>query len=144
MFPADFAQLESTVPDSQSTFPGQRLGLPETGPRSVARLGRRIAALLIDWAIATGISYLITHEQNPWVTLGAFAVLQYVFIITLSGSVGHLALGLRVVPLNPAWIGPVKPLIRTVLLSLAIPAVIWDTDQRGLHDRLASTVLVRR
>jgi len=34
--------------------------------------------------------------------------------------------------------------IRTVLLCLFIPAVIWDRDQRGMHDRLAGTVLVRR
>ena len=77
-------------------------------------------------------------------TLGAFAALQYIFIVTLSGSIGHLALGLRLVPLNPAWIGVVKPLVRTVLLCIVIPAAIWDTDQRGLHDRLAATVLVRR
>ena len=33
-------------------WPGQRLGLPESGPRSIARFGRRVAALFIDWAIA--------------------------------------------------------------------------------------------
>ena len=77
-------------------------------------------------------------------TLGAFAALQYIFIVTLSGSIGHLVFGLRVVPVNPAWIGPVKPLVRTVLVCIVIPAVIWDVDQRGLHDRLAATVLVRR
>ena len=26
--------------------------------------------------------------------------------------------------------------------SLVIPAVIWDADQRGLHDKAAGTVLV--
>ena len=130
--------------DSQTSWPGHRLGLPDTGPRSVARLGRRIGALVVDWALATGISFLITHEQNAWVTLGAFAALQYIFIVTLSGSIGHLVFGLRVVPLNPAWIGVVKPLVRTVLVCIVIPAVIWDIDQRGLHDRLAATVLVRR
>ncbi|MCU1514874.1 MAG: hypothetical protein JWO10_1964, partial [Microbacteriaceae bacterium] len=37
-----------------------------------------------------------------------------------------------------------RPALRTVLLSLVIPAVIWDLDQRGLHDKAAGTVLVRR
>jgi uncharacterized RDD family membrane protein YckC len=135
------------MPTQQEThpdWPGKRLGLPATGPRSVARFGRRLVALLIDWAIATGISFLLVHEQHAWITLGAFALLQYVFIITLSGSVGHLIAGLRVVPLDPAWVGPLKPLIRTVLLCLVIPVAMWDTDQRGLHDRVARTVLVRR
>ena len=67
-------------------WPGKRFGLPDTGPRSVARFGRRLGAVVIDWAIATGISFLITREQNPGVTLLAFAALQYIFIMTLSGA----------------------------------------------------------
>jgi hypothetical protein len=31
-----------------------------------------------------------------------------------------------------------------VLLCLSVPALIWDRDQRGLHDKAAKTVLVRR
>ena len=31
------------------TYPGERLGLPERGTGSVARWGRRILALLVDW-----------------------------------------------------------------------------------------------
>jgi uncharacterized RDD family membrane protein YckC len=34
--------------------------------------------------------------------------------------------------------------IRTALLCLAVPALIFDSDSRGLHDRVAGTVLVRR
>jgi uncharacterized RDD family membrane protein YckC len=33
--------------------------------------------------------------------------------------------------------------VRTALLIVVIPAVIWDADQRGLHDKVAGTVLVR-
>jgi uncharacterized RDD family membrane protein YckC len=29
------------------------------------------------------------------------------------------------------------------LLLLLVPAVIWDRDGRGLHDKLAGTLLVR-
>jgi uncharacterized RDD family membrane protein YckC len=107
-------------------------------------MGRRIIAILIDWAIATGVSFLIVHRQDAWITLGSFAVLQVIFIATLSGSVGHLVLGMRVVPLDPKWVGVLKPAIRTVLLCLVIPAVIFDKDQRGLHDKVAGTVLVRK
>src|SRR6476660_6896579 len=39
-------------------YPGQRLGLPQAGPRSLARLGRRVGALLIDWLIAYGLAAL--------------------------------------------------------------------------------------
>ena len=134
------------MPDAALTsadWPGQRLGLPLSGPRSVARLGRRLVALAVDWALASLVGYLFF--DGTWIgILGAFAVLQYLFLVTVSGSVGHLLLGMRVVPLVPRWIGVWRPLVRTVLLSLAIPAVIYDRDQRGLHDQLAGTVLVRR
>lgn len=124
-------------------WPGRGLGLPEAGPRSIARLGRRVVAILIDWGIATGAGWLFLGGDGFGI-LAIFAALQVVFIATLSGSIGHLVLGLRVVPLNPRWIGIVRPAARTVLLCLLIPAVIWDRDQRGLHDVLAGTVLVRR
>jgi uncharacterized RDD family membrane protein YckC len=125
-------------------WPGKRLGLPETGPRSIARLGRRLIALIIDWGIATALVWAFVHKQDGGWILAVFAVLQVLFIALLSGSIGHLIAGLRVVPLNPGWIGFLKPAIRTVLLCVVIPAVIWDVDQRGLHDRLAGTALVRR
>ena len=38
----------------------------------------------------------------------------------------------------------VQVAIRSLLLCLAIPALIWDRDGRGLHDKAANTVLVRR
>jgi hypothetical protein len=40
-------------------------------------------------------------------------------------------------------IGVRRPVVRSVLLVLVIPAVVWDLDQRGLHDRVAGTILVR-
>jgi hypothetical protein len=128
-------------------WPGQRLGLPETGPRSIARLGRRVAALFIDWAIAWVISAAFFAEDpfqpNAWATLAVFAVEQLVFLWTLNGSIGHLLLRMRVVPVRPARLGLWRPVVRTALLCLAIPALIWDRDQRGLHDQLAGTMLVR-
>ncbi len=124
-------------------WPGQRLGLPSSGPRSVARIGRRLVALAVDWALASLVGYVF-FDGTWFGILGSFAVMQYLFIVLLSGSIGHLLLGMRVVPLVPRWIGVWRPLVRTLLLSLAIPGVIYDRDQRGLHDQLAGTVLVRR
>src|ERR1700755_2622158 len=39
-------------------YPGQRLGLPQSGPRSLARMGRRFAAPPVDWLIAYGLAAL--------------------------------------------------------------------------------------
>jgi uncharacterized RDD family membrane protein YckC len=143
-----------TPPTTAQDWPGKRLGLPERGPRSIARGGRRILAVILDWIIATTISVVFFTEgatildrlgaSNATATLLAFAVLQVAFISTVGGSIGHLVFGMRVVPLTPTWVGVLRPLGRTALLCLFIPAVIWDRDQRGMHDRLVGTVLVRR
>lgn len=130
-------------PASASAWPGQRLGLPESGPRSVARPGRRFIALAIDWGTAVLVSVAF-FSYDGWATLAVFAVAQAVFLLTANGSVGHLILGMRVVPIAGGYLGLWRPFVRTILLCLVIPAVIWDRDQRGMHDRLIGTVLVRR
>ncbi|MFM9876488.1 MAG: RDD family protein [Rhodoglobus sp.] len=124
-------------------WPGRSLGLPASGPRSIGRLGRRIVALCIDWATAVLVSVAF-FSYEPVATLAIFALVQIVFLLTLNASPGHLLLGLRVVPVRGGYLGPWRPFARTLLLCLVIPAVIWDKDQRGMHDRLVSTVLVRR
>ncbi|GAA2890328.1 RDD family protein [Microbacterium esteraromaticum] len=136
-----------------SDYPGQRLGMPISGPGSIARPGRRISALLIDYFAATIIAIgflaynpLSLPAEAGWrqfAPMMVFAVLQIVFLATANGSPGHRMLGMRVQRLDGAWVGLWRPIVRTLLLVFVIPAVIWDTDQRGLHDKIAGTVLVR-
>lgn len=124
-------------------WPGERLGLPRSGPRSVARTGRRLLGVAVDWLLALLVSSALLGG-DPWVTLGLFAVLHVAGVATVGGSPGHLLLRMRVLRVDGAWPGPPRALVRTVLLCLVIPAAVWDADQRGLHDRLAGTVLLRR
>lgn len=126
-----------------SEWPGRHFGLPATGPRSIARFRRRLAAFAIDAALVALISYAFFGYER-WASLAVFAALQIVFLVLVSGSIGHLLLGMRVVPLKSGWIGIWRPVVRTLLLSLLVPALITDRDGRGLHDRLAGTVLVRQ
>lgn len=130
----------SVTSDAQS-FPGERLGRPASGSGSIARLGRRVGALFIDY----GAAYLISgfFAWDPLAILAIFALIQIAFLPTIQGSPGHRILGLRVVRVDGSWVGLWRPLIRTALLILVIPAVIWDADQRGLHDKAAGTVLIR-
>ncbi|MCA4132750.1 RDD family protein [Arthrobacter sp. M4] len=133
-----------TGPDTSgiSKYPGERLGLPESGPGSVARAARRIFAIVIDWTIALLISNF-AFGANQWATLGIFAVEQTLLIGTLGYSIGHRVVGIHVVRLGGGPAGPLAAFVRTVLLCLVIPAVIFDPDQRGLHDKAMNTVLVR-
>lgn len=134
-------------------YPGERLGLPESGPGSIARIGRRIGALVIDYVAATIIATaFLGYDQfalpseaglTLFAPMAVFALLQIVFIPTLGGSPGHRILGMRVVRRDGAWIGLWRPVVRTLLLVIVIPAVVWDADQRGLHDKVIDTLLIR-
>jgi uncharacterized RDD family membrane protein YckC len=134
-------------------YPGERLGLPESGPRSIGRVGRRIGALLIDYVAATIIAtgflgfdqFALPSEAGltQFAPMFVFALLQIIFIPVVGGSPGHRILGMRVVRIDGSWIGLWRPILRTLLLVLVIPAVIWDGDQRGLHDKAVGTVLIR-
>ncbi|WP_317451051.1 RDD family protein [Microbacterium thalassium] len=126
---------------SPPSYPGERLGLPREGTGSVGRLGRRVGALFLDY----GAAYLISgfFGWDALAILVIFAAIQLVFIPTLQGSPGHRIFGLRIVRADGAWVGLWRPIIRTLLLIVVIPAVIWDVDQRGLHDKAAGTILLR-
>ncbi|GAB3126109.1 RDD family protein [Glaciibacter psychrotolerans] len=116
--------------------------MPQTGPRSVGRLGRRLAAVAIDWALATAASALFFNYDTLAISL-IFVGMQIVFIPTLGGSIGQRMLGMRVVALAGGWVGLWRPIVRSILLGIVVPALVWDSDQRGFHDKIAGTVLIR-
>ncbi|MCU1565518.1 MAG: hypothetical protein JWQ56_455 [Pseudarthrobacter sp.] len=134
-----------TGPDTSgiSKYPGERLGLPESGPGSIARAGRRIVAILIDWGIALLISNF-AFGGDAWANLAIFAIEQILLIGTLGYSIGHRVMGIHVVRAGGGAPGPLAALVRSVLLCLVIPAVIFDPDHRGLHDKAMNTLLLRR
>jgi hypothetical protein len=128
-----------------------RLGLPVRGPGSMAPLGRRVVALAIDWLLCLAISEAFV-DGDPMATLGVFALENVVLVGTAGFTVGHRVLGLRVRDVATAGSatagagapGLVRAAVRTVLLCLVIPAVVWDAEGRPLHDRVAGTLIVRR
>ncbi len=139
------------TPESRSAYPGERLGLPESGPGSLAPMGRRLGALMIDWLIAYGLAALAlrlgafsehalaTAVLVIWFVLGVVAVRLFGF------TPGQLALGLQVVVLGrglPVGIG--RAVVRGLLVGTVIPALFTDWDGRGLQDRLTGTAVVRR
>ncbi len=129
--------------DSQR-WAGERLGLPEKSSGSLGKMGRRVSALLIDWSAALLVSYAFFSADNT-ATLAIFA-LQSAILTALTGSTfGHRLVGLKLVRLDGVpVIGFAKAMVRVGLILLVLPAVIWDNDNRGLHDKAAGTVLVRR
>jgi len=123
-------------------YPGQRLGLPESGPGSVVPFPTRIGAVFVDWALSVVISRGFL-SGDEWATLAIFGIANLVLVSTLGAGVGGRLFRIRVARLDGSHPAPTAVLIRTVLLCLAIPALIWDRDGRGLHDKAGGTVVVR-
>ena len=121
--------------------PGERFGLPAEGPRSVAGLGRRLGALLIDWLLCMVISLAAFHTQE-W-TIVIFAAETYLLTALVGLTIGKRLLGIRVARLDGRPVGLVWALVRTLLLLAVVPPLITDRDLRGLHDRAANTIVVR-
>lgn len=122
---------------------GARLGLPASGPGSLAPLPRRIGAIAVDWLAAVLVS-LTWFDYAGWAVLAVFAATQLLLLPTLGGGFGHVLFGMRLQRETGGYAGFLRPALRTLLLCLVVPAVIWDQDGRGLHDRVAGTVLVLR
>jgi uncharacterized RDD family membrane protein YckC len=142
------------VADDTPDYPGKKFGLPMTGPSSVAPMGRRLAALLVDWVLCYLIgSSIVRHnvftvtdahyQEAQWVALLLFVVEVYLLTAISGLTVGKRLLGLRVIRTNGGRPGFRWAAVRTVLLLFVIPACLTDHDMRGLHDRAADTIVVR-
>ncbi len=114
-------------------------------------MGRRFAALIVDWLIAYGLAALAM--SFGWITLPMLstAVLVIWFVLGAASvrlfgfTPGQFALGLVVVPVdNRLHVGLGRALVRGLLIALVIPPLFTDTDGRGLHDRVTATAVVRR
>lgn len=128
-------------------YRGKRLGLPEQGPGAMAPLGRRFGAIFVDWALCMLIAYGLfargdQQAAGNW-ALGIFLVLSVLTVGTIGCTPGKRLLGIKVVAEDGGRLGAGRVLARSVLLCLVIPALVWDRDGRGLHDRVARAVQVR-
>jgi uncharacterized RDD family membrane protein YckC len=144
----------STTPPGgtlSTPYPGARLGLPEDGRGSVAGWGRRFLALLIDWIASTLVAALFIgsdvwsgHGAEQWATMAVFAVETTVLTPLMGGSFGQLTTRIAVARLDGKPVKLFAALLRTLLICLVIPPLVFNRDQRGLHDLAAGTVTLKR
>ena len=117
------------------------MGRPATGPGSIGRFLKRLGALFVDWILSMIVCSIFFHS-NPWLTLALFGIGQILGVGLTGHTIGHRLFGMQVQSVEGKAINFVQGLIRSLLLCLFIPALVADKDQRGMHDRLAKSILV--
>jgi uncharacterized RDD family membrane protein YckC len=113
-------------------------------------LGRRFAALMLDWLscyfIITAISGGIgaTVPNRPFYVLGLFFTQIFILSWLQGASLGHRIFGIRVIRyVDGGPINAQQALIRSALLLTVIFAITFDEEGRGLHERFSQTILIR-
>jgi uncharacterized RDD family membrane protein YckC len=123
--------------------------VPAAGPAhdwEPASLLRRFGALLVDWIACLLITGTFANPRiEPWAPV-AILIAEYAFFIGLFGQTpGMWVAKIRCVSVDDLQpVGIPRALLRGVLLALFVPALIMDQDRRGVHDRLANTVVIVR
>jgi uncharacterized RDD family membrane protein YckC len=121
------------------------LGLPPSGPGSLAAFSTRVVAYFADALLAAVVAALFTAPSLPgnW-SLLSFGLIYVVSLVVFGQTPGMRLLGLRLAhPREGERLAVWRAVVRTALLVLLVPALITDADGRGLHDRLTDTAVVR-
>ena len=113
-------------------------------------LGRRFAALMVDWlacyfivaASAGGLGAMAPNRSLS--VLGLFFVEIAILSALQGATLGHRIFGIKIVRFTDGGaISPIQALIRSALLVTVIFAVTFDENGRGIHERLSGSVLTR-
>lgn len=154
--------------DDDFRYRGNRLGLPESGPGSVPGVMRRLVGLALDWslsvllvsvALSVGLigqdltaaaaaggeeEALALTNFTTLSTLVVYAAMNIVLLTLFGTTIGRRIVGVGITATGErSWPWFVSMALRTLLLCLVIPAVVYDRDTRGLHDRAAGTIATR-
>lgn len=141
----------------EQTFRGERLGLPERGEGSLAPLGVRFGALLVDWFLAYGFVGLVVALWGPdllggdslaavasWAVPLIWGAAGVVCVWLFAQTPGQALFGIGTARIDAEErVGPVRALVRVVFIFFLLPPLIQDADGRGMHDRATGTALIR-
>ncbi len=138
--------------DPNQAWPGERLGLPESGPGSIAGRGVRLGALLVDLVLMAMVTSLFVEfdpnrpdvmQRFNYTSVAVWFVVTTLMVGVFGFTAGRAVFGRRVVRLDGATMVGWRAAPRTLLTGLLLPAAFGDADGRGVHDKVLGTVVVR-
>jgi uncharacterized RDD family membrane protein YckC len=116
-----------------------------------ASWARRIGALFVDWIASSLVVIAVIGpggwSEDPyagWYVLGVFVAENTLLTALSGGSFGKLATRLRVVRVDGTNRPPdlLRSLVRSLLIAIVIPPLVFRPDGRGLHDLAAGSATV--
>ncbi len=136
------------VPDTQlrSVPVAQPTSSPDS-PRTEdhpASLARRFGALLVDWILCLLVAGVFARPQRDGWAPPVVLLAEYTFFLGLfTQTPGMWLARIRCVDVETGGrLGLFRAALRGGLLCLFVPALIMDKRQRGLHDRVAGSIVV--
>ena len=133
--------LEGPPGETDDYVKGSALGLPAEGRGAVAPFWRRPLSLLVDWGLCLALSALLLGG-DPLATLILFAALNVLFVTLFGATPGQFLLRVRVLSVSGRSPMLLRAAVRTGLMLLLLPAVVWNRDSQPLHDVAAGTAVV--
>lgn len=114
-----------------------------------AGLGRRLLAIVIDWAAALLLARLVSGAaygtgDYALATLFIFAAEIIVLTALTGSSFGQRIVGIAVISASGGRLALWRIIVRTVLICLVIPAMVYDSQRRGLQDIAVGSRVVMR
>ncbi|MSW93791.1 MAG: RDD family protein [Actinobacteria bacterium] len=117
-------------------------------PGEVASLGRRAGALVIDWLACLLVAKLLAPAlelgEAPFLPLAIFFLEVTLLTWFVAASFGQRLFRIEVIGIDGQRLMLWRIIVRTALICLVIPAVVFDSDGRGLHDRAIGSVAILR
>ena len=132
-------------------YPGSTLGLPESGAGSLASWRARVAAMIGDWAASMivaiglfGMDVMTGYQGESFLILAVYFVEASVLTALAGGSFGQLIARIGITRLAGQPLGSWRPVARTAMKCMVVPAIVVGAERRALTDLLLGTVVVNR
>lgn len=135
-------------PLAPGRWPGEKLGLPESGPGALASVMRRAVGITLDWLASMLLAIVICNFTTALggvstLTLVIFCIVSVVSVWLFARTPGQAMLGMGVARIDAAdRVGFIRALARTALTVFIFPPIMVDSDGRGLHDRATQTAVI--
>ncbi len=137
--------------EDHDLYPGESLGLPQAGRGSLASWLARVGAMIGDWAasmvVAIALFGMDVMTGSGWkssMILAVYFVQASLLTIFAGGSFGQLIARIGIVRVDGSPLGWWRPIVRTALKCLVIPALVVGAERRAITDLVLGTVVVNR